>query len=103
MARWQGGTHDLESEGGKRHAHEELRHPDAPAPTRHEAPVGAAGQHAPPSDGMAVDRRHHRLWQKKHRVKRPVQDRQELAHVVGPARTYPDEIDARGKHAAPAL
>jgi hypothetical protein len=100
MARRHGGTHDFEGEGGKRHAHQQLRHPNAPNPTRHEPLVGAAGQHAASGDGMTVDRRDHRLWQKKHRVKRPVQNRQKLAYIVGPARIYPDEVDARRKHAA---
>jgi hypothetical protein len=37
---------------------------------------------------------------RKHGVKRPVQDWQELAYIVAPARTYPDQVDARRKHAA---
>ena len=49
---------------------------------------------------MAVERHHKRLRQEEYRVERPVHDRQELAHIVSPARTQPHEIDAGGKYAA---
>ena len=100
MTRRDGGAHDLEGEGREGHADQQLGHPDAPASARHQPAVGAAGEHAAAGDGVAVERCHKRLRQEKYRVERPVHDRQEVAHIVRPARTQPQEIDAGGKYTA---
>ena len=80
--RRRGVPHDLEGERGKRHADQQFGDADAPAVVRHDAAVGASGEHAAAGDGVAVDRGHHRLGMKEHRVVEPVQRRQKAAHVM---------------------
>ena len=100
MARRHREAHDLEGERRKRHAHQQFGHADAPALARHDAAVGATGEHAAAGDGMAVDRRHHGLGMKEHRVVELVQGRQEFPHIVGAAFAQALEIDAGGKYLA---
>ena len=61
MLRRRGATHDLHGDRRKRHADEQLGHPDPAGVTHHQPPVGGTREHAASGDGMPVDCRHHRL------------------------------------------
>ena len=96
-----GKAHDLESERWKRHADQELGDADAAATPRHDAAVGATGEHAAAGNGVAVDRRHHRSGMEKDRVVDAVQTRQEFTHIFGAAGGHLQQVDAGGEDSAP--